>query len=368
MSRRIIAAAVGVLLASFLPARADVSTADLAKAPGLQGVSSQDVAFLAKLYNAALKSGKTTVNVYSANAPVDPNNNLGVVFRAFEKTFPGIRVVGTRIGGAELSARLEGEIASGRRQADIIGSADDYISRGLIEKFDPPLARAVPKDWRYPDGYYVAAALKQFGFVYNTRLVKPNEVPRNLNEVLSDKWRGRVTMGQPSGIQPIDGVFATLWEQKKIDRATLQRIAAFIPRRDRAPMASISSSWVAQGRYAIALWGTSSVARQLAGRGAPVAVAAFPQTIVNPTGHALVKGAPSPDAAKLLLAWFFSPTGQRLYGTAVFEQGTVPGSLPPQGMPRITPDVAFQNPSAGFSDRRRKIHREVVAPIFGPAT
>lgn len=360
-------AILALLLVASMPARADVAPAQLARAPGLQGVSPEDVAFLGKLYNAALKSGKTTVNFYSANAPVDPNNNLGVVFRAFEKTFPGIKVVGTRIGGAEMAARLEGEIASGRRQADIIGSADDYIARGWVEAFDPPLARNVPREWRYPGNYYVAAGLKQFGFVYNTRLVKPNEVPRTLNEVLSDKWRGRVTIGQPSGIQPIDGVFATLWEQKKIDRATLQRIAAFIPRRDRAPMASISSSWVAQGRYAIALWGTSSVGRQLAGRGAPVAAASFPLTIVNPTGHALLKGAPSPDAAKLLLAWIFSPTGQRLYGSAVFEQGTVPGSAAADGMPRITKDFVFENPQPGFSERRRKIHREVVAPIFGPA-
>lgn len=360
------AAAAAQLLAT--PALAQVPPASLVKAPGLQGVSAQDVAFLAGLYNAALKSKKTTVNVYSPNAPVDPNNNLGVVFRAFEQTFPGIKVVGTRIGGAEMAARLEGEIASGRRQADIIGSADDYVQRGLIEAFDPPLARHVPKDWRYPDHHYTAAALKQFGFVYNTRLVKPHEVPKTLDEVLSPKWRGKVTIGQPSGVQPIDGVFAELWDQKKIDRATLKKIADFIPRRDRAPMASISSSWVAQGRYAIALWATSSVARQLATRGAPVAVATFPQTVVNPTGHALLKGAPSPDAARLLLAWLFSPTAQRLYGSAVFEQGTVPGSPAAIGMPKVAPDFVFQNPKAGSSELRRKVHREIVLPIFGPAT
>jgi iron(III) transport system substrate-binding protein len=124
---------------------------------------------------------------------------------------------------------------------------------------------------------------------------------------------------------------------------------------------------VAQGRYAISLWATSSVARQLATRGAPVAPAPFPYTIVNPTGHALVKGAPSPDAAKLLLAWLFSPTAQRLYGSAVFEQGTVPGSQPAIGMPSTVGD-AFQNPLPGFSERRRKIYHDVVAPIFGPAT
>ncbi len=365
-----LAAAAALTLTSALatPARADVSAADLARNPGLAGVSFDDLAFLARLYNAALKSGKTTVNVYSANAPVDPNNNLGVVFRAFEKSFPGIKVVGTRIGGAELSARLDAEIASGHRQGDIVGSADDYIPRGLIEPFDPPLARNVPKEWHYPGNYYTAAALKQFGLVYNTRLVKPNEVPRTLDEVLSPKWRGRVTIGQPTGVEPIDSVFAVLWDQKKIDRPTLQKIADFIPRRDRAPMSSIASSWVAQGRYAIALWATSSVGRQLASRGAPIAPAPFPRTVTNPTGHALLKGAPSPDAAKLLLDWLFSPTAQRLYGSAVYEQGAVPGSPPAIGMPKIAPDGAFQNPVPGFSEKRRKIYQDVVLPIFGSAT
>ena len=355
-------------LALTVPGRADVSPEQLATAPGLQGVSPADVAFLAKLYNAALDSHKTTINFYSANAPVDPNNNLGVVFRAFEKTFPGISVVGTRISGAELAARLDGEIASGHRQADIIGSSDDYIARGLIEPFDPPLARNVPAQWRYPGNAYVAASLKQFGLVYNTRLVKPNEVPHSLGEVLSTKWRGHVTIGQPTGIEPVDGVFATLIQQHVIDHNALQKIADFIPRRDRAPMASISSSWVAQGRYAIALWGTSSVGLQLAGRGAPVAVAAFRETIVDPTGHALLKGAPSPDASKLLLDWIFSPTAQRLYGTAVFEQGTTPGTTTPSGMPPVSDKSIYQLPAPGTSAAIHKTYLDVVTPVFGPAT
>ena len=111
-------AASSLLVSRFAFAEPPVSRDALAKAPGLQGVSSADIDFQADLYKAAISSGKTTVNLYSANAPLDPNTNLGIVLRKFEETFPGIKVLGNRISGAEQAAKIEAEIASGNRHAD----------------------------------------------------------------------------------------------------------------------------------------------------------------------------------------------------------------------------------------------------------
>lgn len=358
----------GVAAALPRAALAAPPAAALAKSPGLAGVGADDIAFMAKLYDAALSSRRTVVNFYSANAPVDPNMNLGVVFRAFERTFPGIHIQGTRISGAELAARLDGEWASGRRQGDIVSGAELLVSKGRILAFDPPLSRNVNPAFRDPNNYFVATAIKQFGLTYNTDQVRPEEVPQSLDQLLNDKWRGRVTLAQPTGVELVDDFLYALIQQHGIDIPTIRRLAAFVPRRDRSAMASMASNVVSQGRYSFGLWSTSSVARQLASRGAPIAVAPFRETIVTPTSHGILKDGPSPDASKLLINWMFSPLAQKLYASAVFEQGTVPGSPAPAGIPKPAAKPFLDIPSAERPALVRKFHDTVVSPIFGPAT
>lgn len=350
------------------PARAQPASESakaLAAAPGLRGVSEDDAMFLARQYDAALAKGKTTVNLYSANAPIDPNTNLGVLLREFERTFPRIKVLGSRISGAELSAKIEAEIASGNRQGDIVSEPENYIEQGMIEPFDPPLSKGVDGQARHPKGYFVATSRKVFGLVYNTDLVKPKELPTSLADLLVDKWKGNVTITDPTGATTVDTVIATLFENHAIDAATIKKIAEFIPPPDRQVKASAAANTVAQGRYAFALWGTGPVAAQLASRGAPVATAPFKQAVLIYSSHGLLKGGPSPDAAKLLLNWLFSPVAQRLYAEAVFEYPTVPGSPLPAGQPDVASYPPVSIPPADLAAVERRYYLRDVRPAFG---
>lgn len=341
------------------------TAAELAARPGLQGVSTEDVQFMADLYDAAVKSGKTTVTFYSANVHVDPNTFLGPVLREFERNFPGIVVQGTRISGAEAVTKVEAEFASGNRQADLIGSPAEYIRLGYLEPFVPPTARDVASEFQEPNGYFTVSSRKLFGLAYNTDLVKPEELPKTIDDLLAPKWKGLVSIAQPSGLTTIDEAIAILFENQAITVDTLKKVADFIPPKDRQVRASDSVNNLAQGRYAFALWAPNQVALELADRGAPVAVARIREGTLNNSSQGLLRDAPAPDAAKLLLTWLFTPAAQTLTAQKVREYATIPGIAPPPGLPDLSDYNYVGLPAVDAKDIIRKYFTEEVKPIFG---
>ncbi|MCB8914063.1 extracellular solute-binding protein [Rhodococcus rhodochrous] len=338
---------------------------------GLDGVSDDDRRFLEELYQAAQESGQTTVNLYSAYAPADPNSGLGVALRAFEATFPGITVQSTLLSGAELFSRIDGEVASGNRQGDLLlngpSNIGHFVKEGRLQPFDPPTARDLPAEFKQPDGLYTVPFQSLFGLVYNTDLVAEDEVPTSLDEVLDPKWAGKVTFAQPNSYGPPDYSITTLHESGAIDEATLQRIADFVPLEDRNAGAPGAVQSVAEGRYALAIWGPSQVAATLASAGAPIAVGSIPDIwVLNGPGLGLLEDAPAEDAAKLLATWLYTPTAQKLIAEGSFNYGTVPGSPAPPGFPEVSGYDRLTIPASEF-DAKIADYRPTTEAVFGPA-
>lgn len=338
---------------------------ELAARPGLQGVSPEDIQFMADLYDEAIESGRTTINFYSANVHVDPNTFLGPVLREFERNFPGIVVQGTRVSGAEAITRIEAEFASGNRQADLIGRPAEYIEAGYLEPFIPPTARDVDPQFQEPNGYFTVSSRKLFGLAYNTDLVSPDQLPTTIEELLVPEWEGLISIAQPSGLTTIDEAIAILIENDSITTETLQKIADFIPQQDRLVRASDAVNNLAQGRYAFSLWAPNQVALELADRGAPVAVAPIREGTLNDSSQGLLRDAPSPEAAKLLLTWLFTPAAQELTSQVVREYGTIPDVPVPPGLPDLSNYAYVGLPAVEANDIIRGHFEETVRPIFG---
>ena len=346
---------------------ANVNRGALSQAPSLAGLSSPTRDKLIDFYEAAVATKRTRINLYSANATIDPNTSLGVLLREFERTFPGLKVIGTRISNVELITKVLAEVASGNRQADIVSGPEVFIDDGLIEAFDPPTAENVNPGFRHPKGFFTASTRKLFGLVYNTDLVPAKDAPHSIDDLLQPRWKGKITFSHPFGQGTTDTVLATLLESKAIDVETLKRIAEFVPRTDRQAVASTAVNTVAQGRYAFTLWGPDQVAAVLAERGAPVAVSDFKQQVLIDSAHGLLKGGPSPDAAKLLLSWLFSPVAQKLYADIVCEYGTIPGAPIPKGLPDISGYRNVWIPASDMARLSEEHFRNTVKPIFGSA-
>src|SRR5579871_1270803 len=147
-----------------------VSAAAIAACVALAGGSRDaraDGDDLKALYEAAKTAGETTISVYlPAAASSQP------IFDAFEKDFPGIKVVPTDLFGAALFARLEAEAASGKPQADVITSGDlDFPtlkSKGYLTPFKPASANDLASEYIGADQQWIIWELVPIGPAVNT--------------------------------------------------------------------------------------------------------------------------------------------------------------------------------------------------------
>ena len=118
---------------------------------------------------------------------------------AFESRFPGIKVVEQSIQGAERTARLKAEEASGNYAGDIVRDGQTPVvqlaSGGQCAVVDPIMD--VPEKWLEMDGKVLDGRISIFGMVYNTNMLKKSEVPQTWEELLEPSGRGRSPWSTP---------------------------------------------------------------------------------------------------------------------------------------------------------------------------
>jgi iron(III) transport system substrate-binding protein len=158
--------------------------------PHVQGQSASTER--AKLIEEAKKEGK--VVVYAAYATADAN-----AFKAaFEKKYPFIQFEYFRAGKDKLLARYLTEVKAGRFFPDVYQSSIFPImtlqQRGLLGKYNSPERAAYADAFKDREGYWTTAYVNAMTVAYNTRLVKPDEVPKSYEDLLLPKWRGKLGM------------------------------------------------------------------------------------------------------------------------------------------------------------------------------
>lgn len=154
------------------------------------------------------------------------------------------------------------------------------------------------------------AALFETQFVlpeYNTKLVKPADVPKSWDDLLDPKWKGKLSvlvypdpwalLAQPSG-----------WGKEKMF-AYLKKLLQLNPKIGRFPEVH---TWVVSGETPMA-WGNQRERGVLAQqKGAPIDFAAKIDPIIGwPVANVVPKGARHPNAAALLASVFLTEAGQQ---------------------------------------------------------
>lgn len=145
-----------------------------------------------KLIEEAKKEGK--VVVYAAYSTADAN-----AFKAaFEKKYPFIQFEYFRAGKDKLLARYLTEVKAGQFFPDVYQSSIFPVmtlqQRGLLGKHNSPERGAYADAFKDKEGYWTAAYVNAMTVAYNTRLVKPDEVPKSYQDLLLPKWKGKLGM------------------------------------------------------------------------------------------------------------------------------------------------------------------------------
>ncbi len=123
---------------------------------------------------------------------------------SFESVYPFLKVEYWRAASSGVFDRVLSELKSGNPQSDVVIVSPYLLNilkkEGAFQKHLSPEAGKYPKEFQFdPDGVITPfITLRPIGIVYNKQLVKPEEAPKTLGELLDPKWKGKIVMPDPA--------------------------------------------------------------------------------------------------------------------------------------------------------------------------
>ncbi len=263
------------------------------------------------LVEAAKKEG--TVVWYSG---MIINQIIRPIAEAFEAKYPGVKVQYSRAAGSDNALKIMNEARARRPLADMVDGSTAFnalVDTGLIAEFRPVESQRYPADRKDPKGLWSSANVYYYTAAYNTNLVPAAEAPQTFDDLLNPKWKGRMawtydlTVGGPPGF--IHNILTIKGQEKGM--AWLREFAkqgpVVIPAAQRVVLDKAIS-----GEYPIALMTLSYHSTISAAKGAPIQWLKMPPMIMSVNTFSVLKSAPHPNAARLLIEFLLSEEGQKI--------------------------------------------------------
>lgn len=276
------------------------------------------------------------------------------LIKRFEETY-GITVEGTRKPTWDTMTMIAAEQQADNIRADIVGVADLAAlellrSEGLLAKYQPENADDVYEVLQVPEGDAVPFTFLLLGIAYNTDKVTGDMVPDSWQELAGTDWDGRVAHGNPATSGTAAGFVQTVtsiagWElYEKLGEEGM--------------LLQDSSTAVAQlvvtGEALVALPGVESQAVPMSAKGEPIAMS-YPSEGVPMNAYylAMLKDAPHPNAARLLLAFHLMEETQQYLVDELASRPVLTGVTPPTRMPALD-EVKVVQPDFGWLRENRE--------------
>ena len=281
----------------------------------------------AALVEAAKKEGRVTwYTVQIADQIVRP------IISGFERKY-GIHVDFVRANSASLSVRLSNEAKAGQVRASVFDGTGATVAlkrENLVERWVPDAD--LPKHLFDPGGYWVACNYYINTPGFNTNLVPRGSEPKIFEDLLDPKWQGKMAWNVQPSISAGQGFVGSVliaWGEEKA-RAYFAKLA----KQNIAPL-QVSGRQVLDlviaGEFPIALQIFNNHAFISASKGAPVDWIKMQPPLITYAVMSVPKGAPSPNAGKLLIDYIVSLEGQKIFAEA--------GELP------VHPGVKLRDPT-----------------------
>src|SRR5437879_4371705 len=167
---------------------------------------------LALLVAACQRDGRTPLVIYSPHG----RDLLTLLEHRFEQLHPDVDVRWLDMGSQEVYDRLRSERAN--PQADVwFGGPATIFARGardsLLEPFRPGWAEAIEPHGRGPGDRYFAAYETPAVIVYAEQAVKPDEAPRDWDDLLEPRWKGKILIRDPLASGTMRAVWGMIIER-----------------------------------------------------------------------------------------------------------------------------------------------------------
>lgn len=245
------------------------------------------------------------VNLYTS----ENIDNIQPILDAFMAKYPFLKANLLRLQGEDLVPKILSEAAAGKTVADVVstGFLLPLIQEGKMVRFYTPEADAVPNEFKHPEGLWIARHSSNFGFAYNPQLVPPERVPKTYEDLLDPWWQGKIT------IEPWDykfwlGLTKIMGEEKGWQY--IEQLAKNKPVLQKGKTQRIDMAIAGQYPATFGIYLYRAAEKKFEDK-APIDYVVFDPTLTSPHMVGLIKDAPHPHAAMLLIDYLLSEEGQQ---------------------------------------------------------
>jgi len=259
----------------------------------------------AELYPKAKQEGNLIV--YS----VWDVEHLKVITDAFMKRYPGIKATYWQGRNPEIVTRALTEFQGGQASWDVVLSdnAPPVIrAAGAIMNYD-----TVQRDVLYlHDPTMPTVSLQVQALAYNTKKMKPADLPKSWEDVANPKYKGIVALDDPMRAGPLSSMLSGLKTEWKDDN----RYSNFVKglKALNVPVHQSTSAMfrlVISGEYSICMPALLHDVFEEIHKGTPVNYNKAVAPVVFPRQAGIYVKAPDPNASKLFAEWLISEEGQK---------------------------------------------------------
>ena len=212
---------------------------------------------------------------------------------------------------------------------------------GLFAKYVPPAAEKFPAQFKERDALITPWRVLPISILYNTELVKPNEVPKTLDDLLNPKWTGKLSIPDPTR-HTTTAQFLRNLEKFKGDK-WLDYVKALAKQKPILveSLAPVTTT-IIKGEALVGITYIKYI-KQYKG---PVSYVPMDKYLTDPNYMSLSGKATHMNAAKLYIDFACTPEGQK----DIAEDGEfvlAPGVYPPiKDADKVAPRMVFMdNPS-----------------------
>ncbi|MDR2799657.1 MAG: extracellular solute-binding protein [Desulfovibrio sp.] len=241
------------------------------------------------------------VVLYSSNQP----ELIDLVSKGFEKK-SGVTVTSVRLGTGEAMKRIAAEKAN--PLADIFWSGDVAVLDAAKDNFTPYDSPEIgkipgfPADFRDKDKIWTASNTHLMILMANSKLLKPEDMPKSWSDILDPRWKDKVVMADPS---KSGSAYAQLYGIYKL--YGWDGLAKLVENVRIVDSSSLVYKGTAEGEFPLSITMEYAAYRYVAG-GSDAVKIIYPSdgAISAPEGLALVKGGKHPAEAKAFFDYLIS--------------------------------------------------------------
>ena len=292
------------------------------------------------------------------------------VLRAYEQ-HSGVRVDAVydteETKSTGLANRLLAEQA--RPQADVFWSNEPVRTlvlkaRGVLASYRSPSAHGIPAGLVDPDGFWTGFSARIRVIAYNTRLVKPADVPQSVFDLEDRRWKGQVAIADPrfgSTSFHVAALYAIAGDEKMDDffRRLKDNGVRIVPGN------SVVRDLVARGDVKVGLTDTDDVNVAIED-GQPIAMvlpdkAGFGVPVM-PNMVSLIANGPHQDEGRRFIDYLVSPDVERQLAASEAVQIPLHAGVPgPKHLPPIETFKPMTLDFAKAASRVEDVTRRVAA-------